>query len=262
MGNYNWADAYNTNGYNGWWSNPGVRTEAIPMPLFRTGYGGAQAWWLAQVYYDWAAGPASIWAGIYYGGYDGSGGLRIVGHGGVFAFWIRGSAGTLQFGRDPGAGRTVQSENEAFSWAGTLAGSFDYYEFASQPTFGVTQNGRNFTFWGTGSADNGGATITAYYRRMRVNGGPWTAQTSNWSAPFEGIPGNTYQFELWAENIVGSSVANTSPVYTVPYSGGRRATGSNTSTPLTISRRFNGSNWVDLTTKRRYTGSNWAEITN
>lgn len=265
MGNYHWNGVDNSNGYNGWWPNPGVKTDGIPMPVFRQGRAG-NPFRLGAVHRDYAAGPGSIWQGIYYAGVETQGHTTFGGSGGQFTFFIRGSSGTLQFGRCVGCGRTVQSENEAFAWGGTLAGSFDWVESPTAPqAFSATLQAdqRTINFSAVGSADGGGTGIFAYVRQMQVNGGAWHDQRTDWGTPFVGTPGNSYRFELWAHNNSAlESLSTYTAVINVPYAGGRRATGPTTTTPLTTSKRFNGSAWVDLTTKKRYNGSAFVDISN
>jgi len=263
---YDWAGVDNTNGFNGYWPNPGVKTDGIPMPATRVGRGGAQPIYIGSIYRDFGTGPASVWQGIYYQGYESQGGLGPLGSsGGTFTFFIRGSAGTLQFGRCTGCGRSVQSENEAFSWGGTLAGALDYAEVPTAPqdadayldtTTGV------FSFGLAGSASDGGSGLTAYIRQMSVNGGAYGSATTSWNSTVQGVQGNTYQFEFWARNGVGDSLSIYTAPQTVPYRGGRRMTGPSASTPLQTTKRFNGSSWVDLTTRKRHNGASFVEISN
>lgn len=265
MGNYQWAQPFNTNGYNGWWSNPGVKTDNIGMPVFRTDRYGNHPFYMGSIHRGYASGPASIWQGIYYAGVETQGGHLFGNSGGVFSFFIRGSAGTLRFGRDEPAGRSVLSENEAYSWGGTLAGSFDWAEVPTPPqnwTVNFDPGTRLFTFGVNAPADNGNSAIYAYGRETNINGGGWGLGTQNWTEPVEGVPGNSYAFRIWAYNGVGESQPTESGYIAVPYSGGRRATGPTTTTPITTSKRFNGSSFVDLTTRKRYTGTSWVDITN
>jgi hypothetical protein len=51
-------------------------------------------------------------------------------------------------------------------------------------------------------------------------------------------------------------------VYQFTLNLGERMTGSNTSTPITIARRFDGNQWVNITTVRRFDGTNWVNLSN
>lgn len=272
MGTYRWANALNTNGYNGYWPNPGVKTDAIGMPTFRLSRNGRRPFFVGGIRWMYASGPGSIWNGIYYqppgfGVVETGGNYLFPESGGQFTYFIRGSAGTLRFGRDEPAGRTVQSENEAFAWGGTLAGEFDWAEVPTNPQAFDAHLAADatITFSAVGSADNGNSAISAYIREMRVNGGAWGSQTSDWSSPVAGVRGNTYQFRLFARNGVGDSTDTVDEAFTIPYSGGRRMTAgdpSPASKPLSISRRFNGDVWKDLTIRKRHNGSAFVDITN
>lgn len=268
MGNYNWGNSTNNNGYNGYWPNPGVKTVGIPMPSFRLSRYGTRPFYMGSIHRAYGAGPASIWQVIYYAGVETQGGYTFGDSGGSFDFAIRGSAGTLQFGRCEPCGRSVQSENEAFSWGGTLAGSFDWAECPTPPqSFTATlenggSTGKRFSFGAVGSADNGGSTIHAYVRETQVNGGAWGSATTDWGSYVEATPGNSYRFRLYAANYVSHSQETYTSTIAVPYSGGRRMTGAASSVPLTISRRFDGVNWKDLTIRKRHNGSTFVDITN
>jgi hypothetical protein len=51
-------------------------------------------------------------------------------------------------------------------------------------------------------------------------------------------------------------------VYQFTLNLGKRMTGSSTSTPITIARRYNGTGWVNITTVRRFDGTNWVNLSN
>jgi hypothetical protein len=266
MPNHLWGQPFNTNGYNGYWPNPGVKTDGIPMPTARLDVLGNRPIFVGTIYRGYAAGPASIWHGIYYAGVETQGNHQFGGSGGDLTFFIRGSAGTLRFGRDEGAGRSVLSENEAFAWGGTLAGSMDWAQVPTIPLIPNSQGGQGnrYLFFGPGwsVADNGGSNVHSIIRQMAIDGGGWGYDTTNWAGTFEGTPGHAYTFRFSAVNSVGYSEWSYTPTYYIPYSGGRRMTGPAASTPLTISKRFNGTSWVDLTTRKRHTGSGFADIGN
>ena len=266
MPHYDWAGVDNSNGYNGYWPNPGVKTDGIPMPAARVGRNGQQPIFIGSIYRDFAAGPGSIWQGIYYQGYETQGNLGPLGSsGGTFSFFIRGSAGTLQFGRCVGCGRTVQSENEAFAWGGTLAGALDYAEVPTAPQnfiVNLDETTGVFTFGVSHPADNGGSNVHSYIREVAINGGGWGGGTTNWGGSYQGVQGNSYAFRIWAVNGVGESVETTSGWLTVPYSGGRRFTTPTVTQPITTRRRITAGAPVELTIKKRLAASGWVDISN
>lgn len=266
MPNHQWGQPFNTNGFNGYWPNPGVKTDGIPMPTTRLDINGNRPIFVGSIYRGYAAGPASIWHGIYYAGVETQGNYQFGVSGGDLTFFIRGSAGTLRFGRDEGAGRSVQSENEAFAWGGTLAGSLDWAQVSTQPNIPQVQSGpgnRYIQFpYGWTTVDQGGSNVHTIIRQMSVDGGGWGYDTTNWAGTFEGSPGHTYRFRFTAVNSVGYSEWSYTPNFFIPYSGGRRMTGPAASTPLTISRRLTASGWVDLTIRKRLTATGWVDISN
>lgn len=267
MGTYTWGQPFNTNGYNGYWPNPGVKTDGIGMPSFRMDRDGERPFYIGDIRPGYASGPTSIWDGIYYAP-PGYGQVQTEGNyvfphsGGSFSYYVRGSAGTLRFGRDETQGRTVQSENQAYAWGGTLAGAFDWAEVPESPSITPYLDGRTFKFSDWWVSDDGDTPVNALAREMSVNGGAYHAYTLGWGDWVEGTPGNTYTFRFSARNAVGWSLWAAAAPITVPYSGGRRMTGSSSSVPLTFRRRFNGDTWVDLTTGKRNNGSTFVEITN
>jgi len=264
-GNFLWGQPFNTNGYNGYWPNPGVKTDGIGMPTARLDFYGARPIYIGNIYRGYAAGPGSIWQGIYYQGVETQGGYVFPSSGGPFTFFIRGSAGTLRFGRDQPAGRQVIAENDGYTWDGTLAGSLDWAEVPTPP------QGVNIIYDPAtkmlnpvmgASADNGGSGIGSYWREYQVNGGTWVGYGESYASLIPATPGATYRARYWARNGVGNSEPAYTPFVTIPYSGGRRMTGPSASTPITTSKRHDGTAWVDLVTRKRHNGSAWVDISN
>jgi hypothetical protein len=265
VGTYKWGDPEVTSGFNGPWSNPGVKTNDIPMPSFRLSRNGLRPFYMGGIRRGYASGPASISHGIFYAGVETAGNRKFNNSGGVMAFFIRGSSGTLYFGRDLGMGNTVISENSGFTWPGTLAGEFDFAEVPTAPTNAIALLGadkKTISFTITASINNGGSAISTYLRETSVNGGPYAGSTTAWHDTFVGIPGNSYRFRFWARNGVGDSQDAYTATVVVPKAGGRRMTGPSSSTPITIAKRFNGSSWVDLSTRKIYKGSAFTDLTN
>jgi hypothetical protein len=259
---HNWADVTNTNGYNGYWPNPGVKTNGIGMPVARVAKNLSQPIYVGNIYRDYAAGPASIWQGIYYQGVETQGGFLFPSSGGTFDFFIRGSAGTLQFGRCEPCGNSVLSENDAFAWGGTLAGGLDWAQVSLPVSIDHYQDDDTFHFSNWSTVDDGGSAITSIWREVSVDGGLYGQVTNAWASDFVGAPGHTYKFAFFARNAVGDSEYSYTNTFTVDYSGGRKMTSSAASVPLTISKRYTGSQWKDLTTRKRHNGAAFVEISN
>lgn len=262
MPHHNWADVTNSNGYNGYWPNPGVRTNSLLMPTTRPNRLGDRPIRIGTIYRDFASGPGSIWQGIFYQGVETLGEYLFPTSGGAFDFFIRGSAGTLQFGRCEPCGNTVQSENQVFSWNGMLAGALDYAQVSTEPWITHYQSGDKFYFTDWDVADNGGSGIINILREVSIDGGSYGGMTTGWGSTYNGEPGKSYRFRFTARNSVGDSEWWYTPVYWVEHSGGRRMTGAASSTPLTIARRRSGSTWVDLTTRKRHNGTSFVDISN
>lgn len=71
----------------------------------------------------------------------------------------------------------------------------------------------------------------------------------------------SFSFIITASNASGSTQRSfTIIVDSALLNGGSRMTGSSSSTPLTIYKRYNGSSWTDLTVAKRYNGSTWEDI--
>lgn len=264
MPQYQWGAVTNTNGYNGYWPNPGVKTTGIGMITTRVDRDGNHPILIGTIHRGFASGPASIWQGIYYRGVETQGGVKFDESGGSFDFFIRGSAGTLQFGRCEPCGNVVQSENEAFTWGGTLIGSFDFAEVSTEPHVDYELVGEtSFHFDGWDVASNGGSEIYEIRRQMSVDIGAWGSTTTNWGGIYEAAPGHTYQFRFSARNGVGDSEWFEGPIIEVEYGGGRRIKAGG-SAPLTIARRLSAtpSTWKDLTTKKRFNGAAFVNINN
>jgi hypothetical protein len=71
----------------------------------------------------------------------------------------------------------------------------------------------------------------------------------------------SFSFTITASNASGSTQRSfTITVDSALLNGGNRMTGSSSSTPITVYRRYNGSSWIDLTVAKRYNGSAWEDI--
>ncbi len=69
-----------------------------------------------------------------------------------------------------------------------------------------------------------------------------------------------YTFRIRATNETTSTDTSTFTLNILP--PGRRFTGTSTSTSLTLAKRFDGTNWIDLRIMRRFDGTTWRDISN
>jgi hypothetical protein len=70
-----------------------------------------------------------------------------------------------------------------------------------------------------------------------------------------------FNFTITASNASGSTQRSfTITVQSALLNGGNRMTGSSSSTPLTIYKRYDGSSWIELSIAKRYNGSSWEDI--
>lgn len=258
-----WASSNNNNASTGYWPQGcHVYTDGIGMPTARLDISGNRPIWIGSIHSYVASGgginPVLIYQGVEFGG----GNRRFGSSGGTAQFSLRSTGGDMTFGRQTGTGLSVRDARDGYTWGGsTLAGGCDWAQVANAPTsFTSTVNGMSVTFASPGSSDNGGGTITAYWRQVSINGGAWGGETPNWGSTYTMTPGNTYQFRLYAVNLVGDGPATYTPVINAN-GGGKRYNGS-AFVPLTTAKRFNGSAWVDLSTRKRYNGSAWVDINN
>ena len=262
-----WAQPYKTSGWTGYWGQPGVKTNDIPMPTMNYNDTNSQRpiaiYGIARGY---ASGVSPIWQGIYYRGVETQGSRWFDQSGGVFAFFIRGGAGTMYFGRDEGAGRIVIDENDGGTWGGTLAGQLDYAGVPSYPSISAVlqSNKRGVTVTIGASGDDGGSSLTEYRTQYSFDGSAWGGDRVNagYVINFDNlIMGATYRFRTSSANGVGRSQWNYSGYITIPLIGGRRYSGSAFDSVLNA-KRYTGTAWVDLVTRKRYTGSAWTDIVN
>lgn len=80
---------------------------------------------------------------------------------------------------------------------------------------------------------------------------------------FSGTPTTvgSYSFTVFASNTSGSAQKSfTIEVASSILGGGSRMTGDSSSTPLTIYRRYDGNQWIELTIAKRFNGSSWEDI--
>lgn len=84
----------------------------------------------------------------------------------------------------------------------------------------------------------------------------------NSSGQISGIPPQIgiYTFKVRAAN--NGFTTDTSELTLTIYPAGKRMTGSGTSTTLTIAKRFDGTNWVNLKVMKRFDGTTWTDISN
>lgn len=84
----------------------------------------------------------------------------------------------------------------------------------------------------------------------------------NSSGELSGIPSQigVYTFKVRAAS--NGFTTDTSELTLTIYPAGKRMTGSGTSTTLTIAKRFDGTNWVNLKVMKRFDGTTWTDISN
>lgn len=262
--NHLWAQPFKTSGWTGYWPQPGVKTNDIPMPTMNINDNGTRPIQIYGIHRGYASGVSPIWQGIYYQGVETQGNRWFANSGGVMAFFIRGGSGTMYFGRDEPAGRVVIDENGGGTWNGTLAGSLDYCGVPSRPgiSAALQANKRDIRVTVTASTDDGGCGVTEYRVQAAVNGGSYGTDRVGGSTTYTNLTmGNTYAFRASALNGAGRSQWNYTGWIEIPLIGGKRYTGSAFAT-INSAKRFNGTAWVDLSTRKRYTGSAWTDITN
>lgn len=152
--------------------------------------------------------------------------------------------------------RAVDSEgNGAWSGSATTAG------IPTAPQAITTaKSGRNVTVTISGSASDGGSTITLYQVQYNTGSG-WTGtqNISSGTYTYSSLPAaQTYTFRAYAVNAIGSSdVATSAGVYIA--AGGKRYNGSAFVSTATA-KRWTGSAWTDVLSAKRWNGSAWIDL--
>ena len=227
--------------------------QAITYPTGNLNLAGARPVTIESVTVDgMSGGTASISA-------DASSYYVYVTYGGTKLNWTRYLASGYFVGEVGGTGWTDSSMNGIISWSTVPT---------APGTPSASRTGRDVVVTASsGSASDGGATISAYkvqYRSSSDGGSTWGAwgseQTlSGLAYTYTGLTASvTYQFRVYANNVRGSSAAATSASVFVP-AGGKRYNGSSFIS-TTIAKRWSGSAWTDLTIAKRWSGSAWVDL--
>lgn len=252
----------NTSGFTSYPNNY-VYTDGFAFPAGNPDINGNRVVEVYSVSAGYASGASGISPRILRNGLESAGGGARYAGGGNFRFLIRYTSGTLHFGRNTASGAVTRDAADGGSWDGPLVGSFTW---ATNPTtpqaISASRSGRDVKVTITGSASNGGSTISAYYVQASSDGGASWGSARNISSgtyTFEDLePGKTWIFRTFARNGVGDSPVRVSGGVFVP-AGGKRHNGSSF-VYTAIARRHNGSGWADLTVAKRHNGSTWVDL--
>jgi uncharacterized repeat protein (TIGR02543 family) len=102
------------------------------------------------------------------------------------------------------------------------------------------------------------SSYSIVYSGSGLNPTSWL--TINSSGQLSGVPPQigTYTFLIRATNAGINTDTSTITLTVLP--PGDRMTGSDTSTSLSIAKRYDGTNWIDLSVMKRFDGTNWIDI--
>lgn len=104
------------------------------------------------------------------------------------------------------------------------------------------------------------SSYSIFYSGSGLDPTSWLSINS--SGQLSGIPPQigVYTFKIRATN--SSFNTDTSEISMTVLPAGKKMSGSNTSTSLSLAKRFDGTNWVNLKVMKRYNGSTWIDISN
>jgi hypothetical protein len=87
--------------------------------------------------------------------------------------------------------------------------------------------------------------------------------TINSSGQLSGLPTTlgTYTFRVRATNSI-SQTTDTNLITLTVNPPGNRATGPGATSDLTVGKRYDGTNWIDISTFKRFDGTNWVDVVN
>jgi hypothetical protein len=200
---YTWGVPSTTSGWqnypNGW-----VYTGGISMPTARVDYYGNRPIRIHTFgdYYN-----SSGWMVFnYLGVIGGPGGVYVIPSSGGTIQWEAHSNSLMYFGRDLGAGRTVRSVNDGYTWAGTLAGSLYWDQVPTAPGISAVATSRSVRVTVTAPSNNGGTGVDQYTVQYSFEGGAWTGTRHGGSTTYDNLAPGSYQFRAWCHNAVGYSV--------------------------------------------------------
>lgn len=156
--------------------------------------------------------------------------------------------------------RAVDSEGIS-GWSNVYGTSVTAGVPTAPQAINATRTARNIAINITGSASNGGSTITGYKVQYNDGSGWSTAVSmSGTTYTYTNLPAaKTYTFRTFAENAVGDSAFTTTATGIYVAAGGKRWDGS-TFSSTTTAKRWDGSAWTDITTAKRWTGLAWTDL--
>tara|TARA_R110000796_G_scaffold17833_6_gene54513 strand:+ start:4421 stop:5896 length:1476 start_codon:yes stop_codon:yes gene_type:complete len=143
---------------------------------------------------------------------------------------------------------------------GTADGSYSIYIAPQQAPSWVDQVLATSGTVGDYYSDSVSATNVSSWSYSGVL--PSGTQFSNGSIFGNLTTPGSFSFTITASNNSGQQTQRsfTINVESALLNGGNRMTGSSSSTPITLYKRYDGSSWIDLTFSKRFNGSSWEDI--
>lgn len=188
------------------------------------------------------------------------------------------STGSLSLFRTNFSGGEVDTNVSSTTLQGNLRASFTYHTLPYAPSsLSASVSGQTINLSWSPPSDNGGTAVQRYRIEVSENGGAFQLETdteTGTSYSYAADVNTSYVFRVAAITTmvlnlrIAESVPNatglfeTSNTVSVTLNTGKRMTGSSTSTPITIARRFDGNQFVNLTIAKRFDGTNFINLSN